>query len=409
MTTLPPALTNWITRLDSLTLCALAAALAAGLVLGLLFGWLLTRLRAQREKTALLLEAERLRASLSTQEAQREQFRQLAGEALSRQGSALREQAAYSLEELLSPLHERLHALDSALRHSNEQRVENRASLEATIRALMEQARGIGQDARLLSRALKGDSKVQGDWGELILTRMLEVAGFRRGEEYQPQFDVRLADGSHLRPDMVILLPEGRRLIIDSKVSLTAYARAVEAGEDTAARAAALREHVKSVRGHVEELAARNYARLVEGSLDVVLMFIPNEASYMAAMQQEPRLTEDALRRGILIVSPTTLLMALQVARHLWARERQSRNVQNIIEQASKLHDQFALFTETYARVGRSLNQAQQAYEDALRQLTSGKGNLARRFEQLRALGLRSTKQAALQAEEEEGEEECPL
>ncbi len=395
-------LTQWLQRLDTPTLLALACTLAAGLLLGLLFGWLATRLRAQREKTALLLSIERLRANLSTQEGQREQFRQLAGEALSQQGAALREQAETALDALLYPLHERLYALDLALQQSNNQRVENRASLESTIRALMERAEGISADARQLTRALKGDSKVQGDWGELILTRMLEATGFRRGEEFQPQMDICLPDGSHLRPDMVILLPEGRRLIIDSKVSLTAHARAVEAGEDIAQRAAALREHVQSVRKHVEELAAKRYAKLVEGSLDVVLMFIPNEASYMAAMQQEARLTEEALRRGILIVSPTTLLMALQVARHLWARERQSRNVQNIIEQAGRLYDQFALFTETFTRLGRSITQAQQAWEDAQRQLTSGKGNLTRRFEQLRSLGVTPTRQAALKAEDEE-------
>ncbi len=398
----PTALTHWLQTLDAATFLALASALTAGILLGLLLGCLLTRLRAQQEKTALLVEAERLRATIGTHETQREQFRQLAAEALTQQGTALRNQAEDSLDNLLAPLHQSLEALGRELRHSNEQRVENRASLEATIRALMEQADGISTDARRLTRALKGDSKIQGDWGELILTRMLEAVGLRPGEEYQAQMDIRLPDGTHLRPDMVILLPEGRHLIIDSKVSLSAYARAVEAEEGTAARTTALREHLQSVREHVKELAAKNYARAVEGSLDVVLMFIPNEASYIAAMQQEPQLTEEALRRGILIVSPTTLLMALRVARHLWTRERQSRNVQNIIEHAGRLYDQFALFTETYARLGRSIHQAQQAYDDALRQLTTGKGNLARRFEQLRSLGLPATKQPTLQPAEEE-------
>ncbi len=377
----------------------LVAALSLGLLLGLLIGGLLSRLHAQRQKTVLLLELERQRATNETLSTQREEFRQIATEALLQQSKRLREETEDTLTPLLSPLQQRLKELGDALQRSNEQRVENRASLEATIRALMEQARGIGQEARQLTRALKGESKVQGDWGEVILTRMLEAAGFRRGEEYEPQMDVRLPNGTHLRPDMVILLPEGRRLVIDSKVSLTAYARAVDAGEDADAL---LREHVQSVRRHVEELAGKAYARVVEGSLDVVLMFIPNEACYMAAMQQDARLTEEALRRGILIVSPTTLLMALQVARHLWARERQSRNVQQIMEQAARLYDKFALFTETYARMGRSLAQASQIHEEGLRQLCEGKGNLCTRFEQLRALGLTPTKQPALRAGEEE-------
>ncbi len=396
-----PALLNWLRTMDAASLPPMAAALALVFLFGLLIGWLLTRLRAQYRMTNLMLENERLRAGLRTQNEQRAEFHQLAAEVLARQGAALREHAEDSFDTLLDPLYERLQALDRALRHSDEQRVENRASLEATIRGLMEQARGIGNEARQLTRALKGDSKVQGDWGELILTRMLEAAGFRPGEEYEEQMDVRLPDGTHLRPDMVVLLPEGRRLVVDSKVSLTAYAHAVEAEENAAARTAALRDHVQSVRKHVDELAEKQYARVVEGSLDVVLMFIPNEASYMAAMQLAPSLTDEALRRGILIVSPTTLLMALQVARHLWARERQSRNVQNVMEQAARLYDQFALFTETYARLGRCITQAHQAYDDALRQLTSGKGNLARRFEQLRALGITPARQSALRAEEE--------
>ncbi len=397
-----PALTQWLSSLEATHILVLAAALALGFLPGLLVGCIITRLRALREKAALLVETERLRSSLYSQEGQREQFRQLAAEALTQQGAALREQAEDSLDALLDPLYERLQALDHALRDNHVQRAESRASLEATIRALMEQARGIGADAQRLTRALKGDSKVQGDWGEVILTCMLENAGLRLGEEYHPQPNLRLPDGSLLRPDMLIQLPGERRLVIDSKVSLTAYARAVEAGDDSAARASALHEHLQSVRKHVEELASKNYARHVEGSLDVVLMFIPNEASYMAAMQQENRLTEEALRRGVLIVSPTTLLMALQVARHLWARERQSRNVQNIMEQAARLYDKFALFTETYARMGRCLGQARQIHDEGLRQLTEGKGNICARFENLKELGLTPTRQPALQSDEGE-------
>ncbi len=387
----------------------LITAASAALLLGLLLGWLFSRLRAQREKTALMLETERLRAALASQDALREQFRQLSREALEQQGRQLLRASEDSLDNVLDPLYEHLHELGLALRHTHEKGVEGRASLEATVRALMEQATHIGAEARQLTRVLKGDSKFQGNWGELVMERMLEAAGLRRGEEYAVQPDFRQPDGSHLRPDLVLLLPGERRLVVDSKVSLTAYARVVEAGEDARQRRAALREHVNSVRRHVEELAARNYAHVVEGSLDVVLMFIPNEASYMAAVQVYPTLVEEALKRGVLVVSPTTLLMAVQVARHLWARERQSRNVQTIIEKASALYNQFALFTENFARIGRELDLARQAYDDSLRQLTTGKGNVCRRFEQLRALGLTPAKSPALRPEDEEGGITPPL
>ncbi len=375
---------------------------AAALLTGLLLGWLCCRLRAQREKTTLLLEAERLRAELAAQEPLREQFRRLAQEALEQQGRQLLQASENSLDAALDPLCDHLHELRQALQQSQVQGAEGRASLEATVRALMEQTASIGSEARQLSRVLRGDGKLQGNWGELVMERMLEAAGLRRGEEYLVQPDYRLADGSHLRPDLVLLLPDERRLVVDAKVSLTAYARAVEAGADEAARRSALREHVVSVRRHIEELAAKHYSRVVEGSLDTVLMFIPNEACCAAAMQQAPALVDEALRRGVLIVSPTTLLMAVQVARHLWARERQNRNVQEIIDKASALYTQFAHFTENFARLGREMQQAQAAYDDSLRQLTTGKGNVCRRFEQLRALGLTPGKTAALRAEEEE-------
>ncbi len=379
----------------------LITAATAALLLGLLLGWLFSRLRAQREKTALMLETERLRAALASQDALREQFRQLSREALEQQGRQLLKASEDSLDNVLDPLYEHLHELGLALQRSHDKGVEGRASLEATVRALMEQTARIGAEAQQLTRVLKGGSKLQGNWGELVMERMLEAAGMRRGEEYAMQPDYRQPDGSHLRPDMVLMLPGGRRLVVDAKVSLTAYARAVEAGEDAGRRRAALREHANSVRRHVDELAAKDYARAVEGSLDMVLMFIPNEASYAAAVQQSPALAEEALRRGVLIVSPTTLLMAVQVARHLWARDRQSRNVQLIIDKASALYDQFALFTESFARIGRELDLARHAYDDSLRQLSTGKGNVCRRFEQLRALGLTPGKNAALRAEEE--------
>ncbi len=343
--------------------------------------------QAEKEKNALKIDMERLRASLSSEEMLRKQFREISGNALETQGANLREQQRLSLEPLLSPLRDKLRELEQSVKDEGRQRSESKAALETLVKNLMERAEGIGADARNLTLALKGESKTQGNWGEMILEKMLENVGLKKGEEYVTQEHARSEEGGHLYADVVVRLPGKRCIIIDSKVSLTAYARAVEC-EEEAARASALREHVASVQAHVRELAEKNYPRAIEGSLSYVLMFIPNEASYVAAVQQAPHLQEEAYRKGILIVSPTNLLMALQIAHHLWAREKQSQNVQEIIRKATGIYDKLFNFCKSFDDVGDKLRKATEAFEKSSSQLRTGRGNALKQLEDLRQMGL---------------------
>ncbi len=346
------------------------------------------REQAESEKTALKIEMERLRSSLRSEEVLLKQFREISGHALETQGASLREQQAQSLEPLLSPLRDKLKELGESVKEERDQRTAGTAAMETLVKDLMARAQGISDDARNLTLALKGESKTQGNWGEMILEKMLENVGFRKGEEYFTQEHATSEDNHRLFADVVVRLPGKRCIIIDSKVSLTAYARAVES-QDEAVRHAALCEHVASVQAHVRELAAKDYPRAIEGSLSYVLMFIPNEASYIAAVQQAPSLQEEAYRRGILIVSPTNLLMALQIAHHLWAREKQTQNVQEIIRKATAIYEKLCHFSKSFDDVGDKLRKATESFEKSSSQLRHGRGNAFRQLEDLRQMGLK--------------------
>ncbi len=361
------------------------------------------REEAEGEKTALKIEIERLRAALRSEESMLEQFTHISDKALKSQGANLSEQQKQSLEPLLAPLRDKLKELGDSVKDERDQRTAGKAQLETLVKELMERAGNISKDARNLTLALKGESKTQGNWGEMILEKMLENVGLKKGEEYETQEYAQSEEGKRLYADVVVKLPGKRCIIIDSKVSLTAYARAVES-EDESARAAALNEHVASVQAHVRELAAKNYPRAIEGSLSYVLMFIPNEASYVAAVQHAPHLQEDAYRNGILIVSPTNLLMALQIAHHLWAREKQTQNVKEIIDKATKIYDKLYNFSKSFDDVGDKLHKAVESFDKSHGQLRKGPGNAFRQLEELRRMGLAPKKNLEYEGDGEDAE-----
>src|SRR5581483_5948271 len=267
-----------------------------------------------------------------------------------------------------------------------------RLTLQGEIKRLAELNAQISEDAVNLTRALKGDSKTQGTWGELVLEKLLESSGLRLNEEYVVQKSFLNEEDRRSKPDVVVNLPEKRHVVIDSKVSLTAYDRYIGA-EDDAERQAALRQHVLSVRSHIMELSAKNYQNLYGlESLDFVFMFLPVESACMLAMQSERDLFLDALRKNVLIVSPSSLIGVLRTIAHIWRQEQQNRNAKELVRQCALLYDKFVGFVADLDDIGRKLKATHDSYEAARSKLSTGKGNLIRQAERIRSLGMKPTK-----------------
>ena len=257
---------------------------------------------------------------------------------------------------------------------------------------LKEQTSKIGSDAANLTKALKGDSKMQGDWGEMVLETILENSGLRKDEEFFIQENTKDENGKNYRPDVIVRFPEGRSVVIDSKVSLTAYTDAL-ATDDEADRERLLKAHAVSVRKHIDELAEKDYSKLVDDAIGFVLMFIPNETSYIAAMKQQPDLSRYAYQKKIIIISPSNLLMALQLAYNLWQYDRQNKNVEKIVKTAADLYDKVATFEDTFTGIGDLITRLSGTYDKAKKQMYDGPGNVMRRVEGLKALGVTPKKQ----------------
>lgn len=332
----------------------------------------------------------------------REEMRKNAAEQMADKQRALQEDNRQQMDELLKPIKEQFADFKRSVEESRARNEVNKKDLQHTFEATMrlfqqeqqqavallkEQTQRIGSDAANLTRALKGDSKQQGDWGEMVLATLLENSGLRKDEEYFVQEQTKDDEGNHFRPDVVVRFPEGRSVVIDSKVSLTAYANAV-ACEDEAQRERFLKEHVQSVRRHVDELAAKDYGRLVDDAIGFVLMFIPNESGYIAAMRQQPDLGRYAYQKHIVIISPSNLLMALQLAYNLWQYDRQNKNVEKIVKTAADLYDKVAGFEDTFMGLGELIGRLSGTFDKAKSQLYDGKGNVMRRIEGLKSLGV---------------------
>ena len=346
------------------------------------------RQQMEREQAAHARELqERDRLSEAANKAVLEQFKTLATETLTERSKQLKQDNEEKMKGIITPLEKQLSELGKAVADARTAEAKNKTSLEEKINAMMEQTRQIGADAVNLAKALKGDSKMQGNWGEVILERILETSGFIRGKHFTTQTLLRDEEGKSYYADAVINLPDERHVIVDSKVSLTAYARYTEA-QDDAGRQAALGEHVGSVRKHMCELAEKNYARLDPHCIGYVLMFIPNEASYMAALQAEPGLPEEALSKRLLLISPTNLLMALQLANNLWVNATRVESIRQIIEQGQKLYEKFALFQQAFDEVGDRLNRIGDSYKKAAGRLYQGNGNYLSQVEKLRKMGI---------------------
>ncbi len=321
----------------------------------------------------------------------RAQFAELAGKIFDEREQRFAETSQQQLGQLLDPLKERIQFFEKRVEESYQQEARERFSLGKELERLQQLNQRLGDEATNLTRALKGQ-KTQGNWGELVLERVLEHAGLEKGREYQTQVSLKSADGERFQPDVLIQLPGDKQVVVDAKVSLTAYQQYI-AAEDDASRQLSLKQHVLSLRSHLKGLSLKDYQRL-EGlhSLDFVLLFVPIEAAFAAALQADPGLFQEAFDQHIVIVSPTTLLATLRVIDSLWRQERQSQNAREIAERAGALYDKFVAFIQDLDEMGARLQQLDKAYAGARNKLCEGRGNIISRVENLKLLGARASK-----------------
>ncbi|MGV0964084.1 MAG: DNA recombination protein RmuC [Polynucleobacter sp.] len=366
---------------------------------------LATSLRAERDQA--LQNAIRLEAALDSErkqglgrieslneakEALTSQFKNLANEILEDKSKRFTEQNVANLDALLKPLQTKLSEFKEQVNTSYGNEVRERFALKSEIERLANLNLRMSDETRSLTQALKGDSKVQGNWGELVLESILESSGLRKGEEYLVQDSHTQTDGSRLQPDVVVKLPEGRSLVVDSKVSITAYSRHAEAS-DPAIAEQELAAHIQSLRQHIQGLSSKNYSSLYGiGSVDFVLMFVPIEPAFLLALKTAPNLYQEALAKNIVLVCPSTLMATLRTVAHLWRQDSQNRNALEIAKQCGTLYDKFVGFVDDLEKLGQRLDQAQTSYHDAFNKLKSGKGNLIRTAEKVRELGVKPSK-----------------
>lgn len=333
------------------------------------------------------LEMEKLNERFATE------FKNLANDIFEEKSRRFTHQNKENLGLLLNPLKEKIGEFQKKVEDTNKEDAERNASLVEQIRYLSDLNKQITKEAENLTRALKGDAKTQGNWGEVILERILEKSGLEKGREYETQVSEIGEDGRRYQPDVVVKLPDNKNIIIDSKVSLVAYERFVNAKSEED-QLAQLKLHITSVRAHVRSLGDKNYQSLygIDG-LDFVLLFIPIEPAFTLAVQQDPELFNDAYTKNIVVVSPATLIATLRTIASIWKQENQSKNALEIARQSGALYDKFVAFTDDLRGIEKHLEGAQKAYTESMKKLSEGNGNLVRKTENLKKLGAKASKQ----------------
>lgn len=349
------------------------------------------RLRASLDAEMRKAE-EKLKVLSDARDALADQFRNLANQIFEEKGTKFVQQNQATLDQMLKPLGERLREFQAKVEETYDKESKQRFSLQHEVQRLLELNARLSQDATNLTNALKGDSKSQGVWGELVLETILEASGLRKGREYDAQVSLDTGEGGKLQPDIVVHLPDNKHVVIDSKVSLTAYEAYVSAADDET-RQQELARHVASVRRHVGGLAGKSYPDLYGlESLDFVLMFVPIESALTLVAQGDEKLFLEAFNKGVMIVSPTTLLISLRTIAGIWRYEYQNRNAQELVRQCAAMYDKFVGFVVDLEDVGKKIDLARSSYDAAYSKLKTGKGNLIRQAERVRDLGLKPNK-----------------
>jgi DNA recombination protein RmuC len=361
-----------------------------------------------------------LEEKLSTQKEEVEQlqqkftteFKNLANEILEDKSKRFTEQNKVNINELLNPLSEKIKSFEKKVEDVYLNDTKERAGLTEQIKMLHELNQQMSKDANNLTKALKGEAKTQGNWGEFILERVLEKSGLVKGQEYSVQESITDEDGKRFQPDVLIYLPESKCIIIDSKVSLVGYEKYCSA-DDEVIRVAALKEHISSIKKHITNLGLKNYQNLYGiKSLDFVLLFMPIEPAFSLAVQNDIGLFNDAFERNIVIVSPSTLLATLRTIASIWRQENQNRNALEIARQGGALYDKFQNMVADLLEVGKKLHSVQDNYDDVMKKLSTGKGNLITSVEKIKKLGAKATKslpQGMADIADETEETEVPI
>ncbi len=410
--------------------------LLTGLVIGLVFGWIIkllisksesgrleernkhlqedniekeSELNAEREKTfklnsdlsSLQADYDNLQEKLAEQKGEIEElqekfikeFENLANKIFEEKSSKFTEQNKTQLKEILDPLKERISEFQNKVEETNKESIDRNAALRQQLSSLKEMNLQMSQDAQNLTNALKGEVKTMGNWGEMILERILEISGLEKDREYIIQESVTTEDGKRLQPDVIVKLPDKKNIIIDSKVSLLAYEKYTSL-DDEKEKQIVLKEHISSIRSHLKNLSSKGYQNLYQNeSLDFVLMFIPIEGAFALALQNDNSLYNYAFgEMNIIIVSPTTLLATLRTIENIWKQEYQSRNVIEIAKQSGALYDKFVGFVDDLIDIGNRMDQAKNSYEGAMKKLSEGTGNLVNRAERIKKLGAKTSK-----------------
>ncbi len=322
----------------------------------------------------------------------KQEFALIAGKILKENSEEFSKNSKQNINELINPLKEKIEKFEKKVEDTYEKGLKDQSDLKAEFKKIYDLSVQLDKDAKNLTKALKSDSKQQGNWGEVVLERILEESGLTKGQEYFIQETGENVEGKTIRPDVIIQLPEEKFLVIDSKVSLTAYQEYVSADEKEE-KEKALKRHVDSVKRHVKELSEKNYPSIKnKNTPDFVLMFLPVEPAFSAAIQTDHSLFNYAWERKVVIVSPTTLLATLRTIESIWRQEKQTRNALEIARQAGSLYDKFVGFTEDLDKIGNFLNKTQKSYEDARKKLVDGRGNMVGQIEKLKKMGAKAQK-----------------